>query len=311
MRVLIYSAHRYPARTEIGAGFNPTDATSGAASMVHDWLAKGLAELGHKVFYLLKEGTSVPPPPGVEFVSAPVPDVDVSHNLDLGSRPWVTTIHSFRPQSVPAPENWIFVSRTLAQSLGRSRFVLNGLDPADYVYTEKKEEYYLFIGSMNKQREKGLAIALQLSRDAGFPLVVAGTASDTLTIQTVAEMCRNAGASYVGDVRGARKTELIAGAKAVLFPTQVPEAFGLVIAEALVSGTPVITSDHGACPELMSQEVGFVCKDPSDYLRAIDRIGEISPQACRAKAITDFHYKRMTLDYIREYEAEISSGPGA
>jgi len=279
--------------------------------MVHDWLVKGLAELGHKVFYLLKEGASAPLPSGVDLVSEPIQDVDVFHNISSDSKPWVTTVHSFRPLSSPAPENWIFVSSTLARSQGRSRFVLNGLDPIDYVYREKKEEYYLFIGSMNKQREKGLAIALQLSRDAGFPLMVAGTASDSATIQTVSEMCRNAGATYVGDVRGEEKSKLLAGAKAVLFPTQVNEGFGLVLAEALMSGTPVITSDQGACPEIVSPDVGFVCRAKADYLEAIDRIGGISPLACRTYALNHYHYMRMTLDYVREYEAQVLGRRGA
>ena len=98
---------------------------------------------------------------------------------------------------------------------------------------------------------------------------------------------------------------LLAHARGLLFPTQVNEAFGLVMAEALMSGTPVIASSHGSCPDIVSQEVGFVCQDDADYVRAIERIGEISPRACRERAIANYHYLGMTLDYIREYEAEM------
>jgi glycosyltransferase involved in cell wall biosynthesis len=75
--------------------------------------------------------------------------------------------------------------------------------------------------------------------------------------------------------------------------------------EALMSGTPVICSDRGACPEIITKDVGFVCRYEPDYLNAIRRIGEINPQTCREKAMRDFHYLRMTRDYVAEYEKEI------
>ena len=66
------------------------------------------------------------------------------------------------------------------------------------------------------------------------------------------------GIEFVGEIYGTQKSELFAGAQAVLFPTLINEPFGLVIAEALMSGTPVICSDNGACQELIDSEVGFI-----------------------------------------------------
>ena len=107
--------------------------------------------------------------------------------------------------------------------------------------------------------------------------------------------------------RGKRKAELLAGAKALIFPTRVDEAFGLGMVEALMSGTPVICSDRGACPEIITGDVGFVCRYEPDYVNAIRRVGEISPQTCREKAMRDFHYLRMAKDYLAEYEKEIAT----
>jgi glycosyltransferase involved in cell wall biosynthesis len=123
-------------------------------------------------------------------------------------------------------------------------------------------------------------------------------------------LCRAFGAAYVGDVRGRRKAELLAGAKAFLFPTKVDEAFGLGMAEALMSGTPVICSDRGACPEIISPEVGFVCGDESDYVKAINNVAEISPRACREKAMKEYHYLRMAADYVAEYRKELERVAG-
>src|SRR5438093_13137299 len=113
-------------------------------------------------------------------------------------------------------------------------------------------------------------------------------------------MCRSVNATYVGEVKCREKAELLAGAKAFLFPTKVEEAFGLGMVEALMSGTPVICSDKGACPEIISPDVGFVCRDDSEYLAAIEHISDISPQACRDKAMRDYHYLKMTANYIAE-----------
>jgi glycosyltransferase involved in cell wall biosynthesis len=68
----------------------------------------------------------------------------------------------------------------------------------------------------------------------------------------------------------------------------------------------VICSDKGACPEIISPDVGFVCRDDRDYIAAIKRVGSISPRACRDKAMREFHYLRMTRDYLAEYEKEIA-----
>ncbi|MGH9763333.1 MAG: glycosyltransferase, partial [Blastocatellia bacterium] len=94
---------------------------------------------------------------------------------------------------------------------------------------------------------------------------------------------------------------------ALVLPTRVNEAFGLCIAEALMSGTPVICSDKGACPELVSGDVGFVCKDHADYVRAFSLIKTIDSKACRERALKEFHYLRMATDYLREYKRELNA----
>jgi glycosyltransferase involved in cell wall biosynthesis len=318
MRLLLSSDHRYPAFHGIGSGRHPKLFPSGSGFLIHDLLVKGLAELGHDVFYLLRKGADKPLPAGATLVSSPVPDADVLHTLayhdeelvlERRHRPWVATCHlDLAARGIgrsPTTENWIFVSRTLAQLHGRNRYVLNGIDPSDYIFSETKDDYFLFMSTMDWGLKKGLDVVLNLSRQLGFKLVVAGTGKDYESINRVAKMCANVGANYVGDVKGKEKAELLAGAKALLFPTKVDEAFGLGMAEALMSGTPVICSDRGACPEIISSNVGFVCTYYDDYVSAIDSVATISPYACRDKAMREFHYLRMATDYVIEYEKEI------
>ncbi len=323
MRVLLTSKHRYPAFGKVGAGRSPRKFPSGSAFFIHDLLAKGLAELGHEVFYLLPEGADTALPAGVTLVSDGPQDVDIIHTItfrDEGlspelqalGKPWVTTCHldlnARGLERSPPMANWIFVSRTLAELHGRNRYVLNGIDPSDYIYSEAKESYFLFMSTVDWGTQKGLDVVLSLSRQLGFKLVVAGTGKDHESINRVAEMCREFNAEYVGDVKGQEKAQLLAGAQAFLFPTKVAEAFGLGMVEALMSGTPVICSGQGACPEIISADVGFVCRDESEFVAAIRNVGEISPRACRDKAMRDYHYLRMASDYVNEYENEISAG---
>ena len=341
MHIALYSHHRYTNGRGQGTGLAPTTEPSGAANQVLDLLARGLAEAGYEIDYVLPAGIETPLPPGVRHLTEVPSKADIIHNVWMPGRPWVVTVHAHRPfaaycrprlngggpdaarasangngngngaQAYELPANAICVSRTLARSFGRDRFVHNGIDPGDYLFSESKGDYFLFMAGMQGEavremyRAKGLELVLSLSRELGFDLVVAGGARDRAIGDRVARLCHESGARYVGDVRGERKAELLSGARALLCPTRINEGFGLVMAEALMSGTPVISSDRGACPELISPDVGFVCPDRPAYAAAIAAASSISPVACRAKALSEFHYRRMTDDYVREYEREL------
>lgn len=320
MRILLYSGHEYPASATVGSGLHPRLFPSASGFWIHDLLAKGLAELGHQVFYLLTRGMKAPLPPGVMQVSKPVNDADILHTIaycdedrvadQWSHKPSVATCHidvtTRGKERSPNTDNWIFVSRTLARVHGSDRHVLNGIDPSAYAYSESKDGFFLFMSTMDWGNRKGLDVALSLAKKVGFKLIVAGTGTDYEHINAVAQMCRDVGAEYVGDVRGVFKAYLLAKATALLFPTKVNEAFGLGMIEALMSGTPVICSDKGACPEIISNDVGFVCTNEHDYVSAVYRIKEISNRACREKAMREYHYLRMAKDYVAEYEKEIS-----
>ena len=327
MRILLWSNHSYGSCFGNGAGRRTREFPSGSGHYLHDVLAKGLAELGHEVFYHLPAGLSEPLPAGVERITVPPGSVDILHNYSSSRSdpllmsyahrrwiPWVTTCHlDIQPRGLDrsyAGGNWIFVSRSLARLYGRTRYVYNGIDPAGYIYSERKEDYYLFMSSMDWAFEKGLDTALALAADLGFRLIVAGTSGEDAVIQKIEALCSRSGVEYVGDVRGKVKAELLAGAQALLHPTRLYEGFGLVMAEALMSGTPVICSDCGACPEIISPEVGFVCRQEIDYRSAVERVAEISSRACRQKAMRVYHYHRMAEGFVREYEAEIAQPTG-
>jgi glycosyltransferase involved in cell wall biosynthesis len=289
-----------------------------AGCRVLDGVAKGAAELGHSVYYYLEQGFLFPPPKGIIPIDKPTRDVDIMHVQDevvlgrLSEHPdvWVRTVHvdvaiRGEDRKICTGPQFIYVSKTCAAAYGSTRYVWNGIDPSEFLYSEVKDNYFLFVAGAERVISKGLDIAADLSNKLGFHLVVAGSSWSQRFIDDVTEQCKRCGASYVGEIYGTAKAVLFANARALLFPTKWNESFGLVQAEALMSGTPVICSDNGACPELITPDVGFVCRNEDDYIYAVKNIGEVSPKACREKAMRDFHYRTMATGYLKEYESAI------
>ena len=315
VRILLTSDHRYPAR------IFPLNGKAKASARITDLTMQGLAELGHDVWYELEDGFECDLPHGARPLRpGHRPPVDVIHDQLLGpyengnelGMPWVRTCHSdllargWDPARLQVNEGWVFVSRWLASRYDRTRYVHLGIDPNEYLYSETKDDYFFFIASLDRAWEKGLKIALDLCARFGFHLKIAGAASDPRRDAEVRAACRGLNVTLLGEIFGAEKAEAYARAKALLFPTQFNEAFGTSTAEALMCGTPVITSDRGAMPEVITPDVGFVCATFDDFARAVERIGEIPPARCRAKAMSDYHYLVAARRYVAEYEQAIA-----
>jgi glycosyltransferase involved in cell wall biosynthesis len=304
MKIHLVGGHKYPARLGGVAG-----------ARVADCLAKGLAELGHQVSYELPYAPVEPLPDGVQLVHERRFDVDIMwiNGFEVGrfpmtrGIPWLRTVHApDKSWARHARNNWIFLSASHAAFFGRDRYVRNGIDPGEFCYGEPKDDYFLFmVADLSQLQLKGFQIARELVRRCGIRLVVAGAISENAMAEHYERMFAEDGVDYVGHVSGWAKAELLSGARALLFPTQADETFGLVVAEALMSGTPVICSDRGACRELVPPEFGFVCSNFDEYASALRQAQTISPLACRVFALEHYHYLRMARNYLAEFEQEI------
>lgn len=307
MRICFSSPHRYPGRLH-----------GVSSASVHDNLVLGLAEAGHEIYYHLGQPPEVALPAGVEYTPSIRHDVDILHVTSpqppggLEWLPWVKTVHcdirSIGLDLRAARKNWIYVSRTQARLHGSERFVYNGINPGEFDYSESKAAYLVFmVGGLHRAMEKGLDIAVSVCRQTGMELRVAATGGNPVESEAFAHHCRKLGAVPVGAVHGRQKAELLAGAKALLFPSRLNEAFGLVIAEALMSGTPVIASASGAIPEILRPTTGFVCHQEEDYVRAIENCHRINPRDCRMDAMERFTHHQMARGYLAEYQREIEN----
>ena len=306
MKIHLVSSHQYPAR--LGGV---------AAARVADCLAKGLGELGHQVSYELPYAAVEPPPDGVQLVHERRFDVDIMwfNGFDKGrftdtrGIPWLRTVHAPDKSWIAhRRDNWICVSASHAAFFGGERYVRNGIDPSEFCYRERKDDYFLFmVADLIQLQPKGFPIVQELVRRCGIRLMVAGAISEYGMAEQYESMFAEDGIDYIGHVSGQRKAELLARARALLFPAQPNEPCPLVVAEALMSGTPVICGDRGACRELVRPEIGFVCSNFDEYAKALAQVDSISPLACRIFALENYHYLRMARDYLTEFEKEIGN----
>lgn len=308
MKIAVTSNHVYPGNLY----------GKSAASLVHDELVKGLAELGHEVVYRVHD-VKESLPEGVTFSPTLPTDAEVYHINDAPAEgypeaafPWVQSSHcDLRMKGIMpeyAAKNWVHVTETHARLFNTDRFVLNGFNPKDFIYNETKDDYFFFIvGGLSRSMMKGLDIALNAAEKAGVKLKIAGSRGSEQEVRAFEEMCTSRGAIPVGPVFGQQKLELYAGAKGLLFPSRYNEGCPLVVLEALFSGTPIISCNHGSMPELMDEKIGFMCKDEADYIHAIEHVDQIRSQDCLDYAIERFHYLDMAKNYVKEYQREIET----
>ena len=177
--------------------------------------------------------------------------------------------------------------------------ILHGIDVASFAFEPNPTGgYLLFLGRFSKA--KGADRAVEAARRAGRRLILAGKidAADADHVRaTIEPLFDGEQIRYVGEVDGAVKRDLLAGAAALLFPIEWDEPFGLVMVEALSSGTPVIGFRRASVPEVVEDgRTGFVVDDLDGMVDAIGRIHEIDRGACRSAAETRFSVGRMVDD---------------
>jgi glycosyltransferase involved in cell wall biosynthesis len=194
------------------------------------------------------------------------------------------------------PPLTVFLSRNHALRHGGTAFVYAGLDPAEFTFRAVKEDYDLFIGRLHSV--KGYRWAIAGAKRTGRRLVLAGGWRPSFRRRI----------RYVGEVDGARKRELLAGARCVWMPALWDEPFGLTSIEALLSGTPVLATRRGALPEVITPDVGAVCDTLDELVAAAETIHNSDPARCRARAERLFTHIVMAEAYVRMYRALLETG---
>ena len=154
--------------------------------------------------------------------------------------------------------------------------------------------------------EKGLHLGLDAARLAGTPMLVAGeifpyaSHQDYYQNEIVPRLGRQW--RYVGPAGFDRKRRLLAAARCLLIPSQVPETSSLVAMEAAACGTPVIAFRAGALPEVVEDgRTGILVDSVEEMADAIRRVDSIDPEVCRETARQRFTIERMAAAYLDRY----------
>jgi glycosyltransferase involved in cell wall biosynthesis len=199
-----------------------------------------------------------------------------------------------------------FVSISLNQrkalpELNWIKNVYNGIEVEKFEVGDKKSrDYFLFIGRISP--EKGIAELCRTIKGTSHKLKIAAKLDPFDTVyfdREVKPYIDGEQIEYVGEVDHETKKELLKYAKGLLLWLNWEEPFGLVVPEALASGTPVIVNPRGSMPELMQHgKTGFLVNTIDEMPEMLDRVNEIDSTYCRQYAEQRFGYQRMADEYI-------------
>lgn len=190
--------------------------------------------------------------------------------------------------------------------------VYHGLPPANFPFNAEGGDYLAFLGriSPEKRPERAIEVAIR----TGVPLKIAAKvdAADRDFFEAVVKpRLDHPLIEFIGEISDREKGEFLGNALALLFPIDWPEPFGLVMIEAMATGTPVIASPHGSVLEVIDDGLsGIVAESVEEMAAAVRRVPDINRAKVRRTFEERFTAKRMARAYARVYRRLLGS-PGA
>jgi glycosyltransferase involved in cell wall biosynthesis len=200
------------------------------------------------------------------------------------------------------------------EHIGTWRLVFNGVPLARYEFRPHSEPDapLVFLGRV--EEIKGPHLGIEIARRTNLPLVIAGNVPPEHSAWFQANIAPHVDGERVvfrGPVNDTQKNDLLGGARALLMPILWDEPFGIVMAEAMACGTPVLGLSRGAVPEVVEHNVtGFVSDDVDGLVEATGRLQEINRAACRARVERLFSDASVVDAYLAVYSEMLSAREG-
>jgi glycosyltransferase involved in cell wall biosynthesis len=230
-------------------------------------------------------------------------------------RPHLTTLHGrldlpdLQPLYREFPDQpLVSISDAQRRPLPRANWlgtVYHGLPTSLYTFREEAGTYLAFLGRVSP--EKRVDRAIRIAERTGIHLKIAAKVDprdEEYFKAAIKPLLRSAGplVEFIGEIGASQKTEFLQNARALLFPIDWPEPFGLVMIEAMACGTPVIAFRNGSVPEVLDDGVtGYVVDTIEQAVQAVERIPALSRKKCRSVFEERFTAERMTRDYLAIY----------
>ncbi len=234
---------------------------------------------------------------------------------NLVNTPTVHTLHGiFSPDNEKMflhakNQPYVSISHSQRQSrleLNYAATVYNGIDVSSHKFHPQAEEppYLAFLGRISP--EKGTHLAIQIAKQAGWRLKIAGKV-DVVDVEyyerEVKPLIDGKQIEYLGEANHEQKNALMGGAVATLFTITWQEPFGLVMVESMAAGTPVIAMNMGSVPEvILHGKTGFICNSVEECASAVSKAAELDRYTCRQHVENNFSVRKMVDGYEAVYQ---------
>jgi glycosyltransferase involved in cell wall biosynthesis len=238
------------------------------------------------------------------------------------STPHVTTMHGRLdlPELVPLYEEFtelplVSISDAQRAPLPHQNWVgtvHHGFPERDFRFHPEPGSYLAFLGRIS--REKRVDRAIAIAKACGWPLRIAAKVDPT-DVQyfknEIAPLMEHPLIEFIGEISDSEKCAFLGNARALLFPIDWPEPFGLVMIESLACGTPVVAYRGGSVAEVIEDGVtGFIVSDMDQAIDAARRVHTLDRRACRDAFTRRFTAGRMASAYVRLYRQLTSTAAG-
>jgi glycosyltransferase involved in cell wall biosynthesis len=236
--------------------------------------------------------------------------------------PFVTTLHGRLdlPELQPifntfTKANVISISDNQRSPLPQANWlntVYHGL-PSELLTPQphKKPEYLAFLGRICPEKRADLAI--KIAAQSGLPLKIAAKVDKVdqeYFKSTIEPLLSQAHVEFIGEINEAQKPEFLSGAKALLFPIDWNEPFGLVMIEAMACGTPVVAFNRGSVPEVIENgSSGYIVENIDEAVDAVNAIDALSRKKVRACFDLRYCSAVMAAQYVDIYRKLLSENP--
>jgi glycosyltransferase involved in cell wall biosynthesis len=195
--------------------------------------------------------------------------------------------------------------RLLLTGLNVVETIHHAVETDVFAFRDNPEDYLVFLGRFTEG--KGVVQAIDIARRTGTRLLLAAAENEYYR-DHVASLVNQRDIVYVGEVDRHAAARLLGGARALVYPVQAAEPFGLVLAEAASCGTPVAAIDRGAVREIVDEGVTGGVFDSVDALVAgLPGVLSLDRRGVRARAVERFAIDRMVDAYLAVYWRLVAS----